>query len=132
MFKLQPGTAGIDHLLYGVVGCWVELDTGRLGRGRSRGSRADTVIPGTDRHFTGFQLPEWDGIRHLVLKAAAAFPWARSIDWDIGVSDRGPVLIEGNEHWSPSLVQMPAPHGLMTGEFEAVCRSLRASQSERP
>jgi hypothetical protein len=34
------------------------------------------------------------------------------------------MLIEGNEEWSPSLIQMPAPHGLMTGEFAELYRSL--------
>jgi hypothetical protein len=33
------------------------------------------------------------------------------------------VLIEGNADWSPSLIQMPAPYGLMTGDFEQLYRS---------
>jgi hypothetical protein len=48
------------------------------------------------------------------------------------VSDGGPVLVEGNERWSPSLIQMPAPHGLMTGELKAVCDECRpAGERER-
>jgi hypothetical protein len=83
------------------------------------------VIPGTDTPFSGFQLPDWTAIKDVALRAAGAFPWARSIGWDVGVSDRGPVLIEGNERWSPSLIQMPAPAGLLTGELAEVCHSLR-------
>ena len=83
------------------------------------------MIPGTDRPFAGFELPHWTAIKDLALRAAAAFPWARSIGWDIGITDRGPVLIEGNERWSPSLIQMPAPGGLMRGELKALCESLR-------
>jgi Sugar-transfer associated ATP-grasp len=131
VFKLQPGTAGVDQLVHGAVGCWVDLATGRLGRGRTRQSREDTsVIPGTDTSFVGFKLPDWDAVQDVALRAAAAFPWARAIGWDIGVSDRGPVLIEGNERWSPSLIQMPAPHGLRTGEFKALCDSLEAEARE--
>jgi hypothetical protein len=126
VFKLQPGVSGVDQLVHGAVGCWVDLDTGRLGRGRSRSSWDDvTVIPGTDTPFAGFQLPDWTAIKDVALRAAGAFPWARSIGWDVGVSDRGPVLIEGNERWSPSLIQMPAPAGLLTGELAEVCHSLR-------
>jgi hypothetical protein len=103
----------------------VDLETGRLGRGRTRKSREDTsVIPGTDTSFLGFELPDWELLQDVALRAAAAFPWARAIGWDIGVSDRGPVLIEGDERWSPSLIQMPAPHGLRTGELKALCDSL--------
>jgi hypothetical protein len=131
VFKLQPGTAGVDQLIHGAVGCWVDLATGKLGRGRTRQSREDTsVIPGTDTSFVGFKLPDWDAVQDVALRAAAAFPWARAIGWDIGVSDRGPVLIEGNERWSPSLIQMPAPSGLRTGEFRALCDSLEAEAHE--
>ena len=56
--------------------------------------------------------------------AAAAFPWVRSVGWDLAVSEGGPVLVEGNERWSTSLIQMPAPHGLMTGEFKALYENL--------
>lgn len=129
VFKLQPGTSGVDHLMYGGVGCWVDQDTGTLGRGRTRvNDEYTTTIPGTDRSFVGFRLPGWEESRQLALKAAAAFPWARSIGWDIGISDRGPVVIEGNERWSPSLIQMPAPDGLYTGELKAVVDELTASR----
>jgi Sugar-transfer associated ATP-grasp len=128
VFKLQPKPVGVDHLIYGAVGCWVDLDSGVLTGGRTRDGLEDsTTIPGTGTSFIGFQLPEWPRAKELALRAAAAFPWARSIGWDIGISDRGPVLIEGNEEWSPSLIQMPAPHGLMTGEFEKLYRSLGKS-----
>ncbi len=126
VFKLQPGTSGVDHLLYGAVGCWVDVNTGTLGRGRTRVNDEDTTtIPGTDRSFVGYRLPVWEEARLLALEAAAAFPWARSIGWDIGISDRGPVLIEGNERWSTSLIQMPAPEGLFTGELKAVVDQLK-------
>jgi hypothetical protein len=126
VFKLQPKPIGVDHLIYGAVGCWVDLDSGVLGPGRTRASLEEvTLIPDTTTSFVGFQLPDWPQVRELALRAARAFPWARSIGWDIAISDRGPMLIEGNEEWSPSLIQIPAPYGLMTGEFEELCRSLR-------
>jgi hypothetical protein len=125
VFKLQPGPVGVDHLIYGAVGCWVDLDTGKLVAGRTRDSLEDaTMIPRTQTSFIGLQLPDWKEAKELALRAAEAFPWARSIGWDIALSDTGPMLIEGNEEWSPSLIQMPAPQGLMTGDFEALYRSL--------
>lgn len=125
VFKLQPKPIGVDHLLYGAVGCWVDLETGRLGRGRVRGTLTDVhAIPGTDRSFVGFQLPHWAEVKALALQAAGVFPWARAIGWDIAITDRGPVLIEGNPAWSASLIQLPAPTGLFSGEFKALCDSL--------
>lgn len=125
VFKAQPGSIGVDHLLYGAVGCWVDLDSGALGRGRTHGDLAFTsVIPGTDTSFVGFRLPHWAEVKDLALRAAAAFPWARGIGWDVAIAEDGPVLIEGNPAWAPSLVQMPAPHGLMTGELRALYEAL--------
>jgi hypothetical protein len=121
VFKLQPKPVGVDQLLYGALGCWVDPETGALGPGRNRDHLGSTtVVPGTDRSFVGYRLPCWGQVKELALTAAAGFPWARAIGWDIAISDRGPILIEGNERWSPSLVQIPAPHGLMDGELKAL------------
>jgi Sugar-transfer associated ATP-grasp len=125
VFKLQPNPVGVDHLMYGALGCWVDPETGALSPGRTRTDNVYTsVIPGTDRSFVGYRLPDWAEVKQVALQAAAAFPWARAIGWDIAMSDRGPVLIEGNERWSPSLIQLPAPHGLMDGELKAVFDTL--------
>jgi hypothetical protein len=90
------------------------------------------VIPGTERRFVGFELPDWDRVKELALSAAMVFPWARSIGWDIAISDHGPVLIEGNAHWSPSLLQIPAPRGLMTGELKAMIDALGSARTATP
>ncbi len=84
VFKLQPKPVGVDHLLYGALGCWVDPETGALGPGRTRSSLGSTtVIPGTDRSFVGYRLPGWEQVKGLALAAAAGFPWARAIGWDI-------------------------------------------------
>jgi len=132
VYKIQPEPLGVDHLSYGALGSWVDLESGRLSTGRSRHNFGFTsVIPGTDKAFVGFELPHWPEVKAIALKAATVFPWARSIGWDIAISDRGPILIEGNAEWSTSLLQIPAPHGLMTGEFKALCDTLAAGQMTR-
>jgi hypothetical protein len=127
VFKLQPSAVGVDHLLYGAVACWIDPDTGALGPGRTRTHCNEvTTVPGTDRPLVGYRLPLWPQVKSLALEAAAAFPWARAIGWDIAIAARGAVLIEGNDRWSPSLLQLPAPYGLMSGELEAVYRDRRS------
>jgi hypothetical protein len=134
VYKLQPKPVGVDQLMYGALGCWVDPDTGALGPGRNRdGYEYTSLIPGTDRTFVGYRLPCWNLVKEVALQAAAAFPWGRGIGWDIGISDRGPVIIEGNARWSPSLVQLPAPRGLMDGDLKAVYDSLTGgSARSRP
>ena len=132
VYKMQSKPLGVDHLSYGAVGSWVDLETGALGKGRTRHEFGYTsVIPGTDRAFVGFKLPCWPEARDVALTAATVFPWARSIGWDIAIADRGPVLIEGNVEWSTSLLQIPAPRGLMTGEFKSLYDTLAATRRAR-
>ena len=125
VIKLQPNFVGVDHLIHGAIGAWVDLDSGVLGKGRTRAHlHYVSTIPGADRPFVGLRVPQWHEVRNLALRAAAAFPWVRSVGWDIAISEGGPVLVEGNERWSTSLIQMPAPHRLMTGEFKALYEAL--------
>jgi hypothetical protein len=130
--KLQPEPLGVDHLSFGAIGSWVDLESGALGPGRSRHHFGYTsVIPGTKKDFVGFKLPHWPQVKEVALRAASVLPWARAIGWDIAISDRGPVLIEGNAEWSTSLLQIPAPRGLMTGDFKSLCDTLAAGQATR-
>ena len=132
VYKMQPKPLGVDHLSYGAIGSWVDLESGALGPGRSRHEFGyTTVIPGTDRGFVGFKLPHWSYTIDVALRAAGVFPWARSIGWDIAITDRGPVLVEGNAEWSTSLLQIPAPRGLMTGAFKSLCDTLAAEPTTR-
>lgn len=131
-FKLQPARTGVDNMAFGTVLCWVEVDRGTLGPGRTLKSVTEiTTLPDTSRSFVGFGLPDWPAVQSLALKAAAAFPWARCIGWDIGLSDRGPILLEGNDLWGPGGVQLAAPHGLLTGDFKALYESLEPSNRPR-
>ena len=132
VYKIQPEPLGIDHLSHGAIGSWVDLERGTLGAGRSRHHFGYTaVIPGTDRGFIGFQLPHWAEVKKIAVQAATVMPWARAIGWDIGISERGPILIEGNAEWSTALLQIPAPRGLMTGELKRLYDTLAAARTTR-
>ena len=49
-------------------------------------------------HFKakGTQLPRWDEVLELARKAAYVVPQVAYVGWDIAITDKGPVLIEGN------------------------------------
>ena len=44
----------------------------------------------------GTQLPEWDKVLELAKKAAHVVPQVAYVGWDIALTTKGPVLIEGN------------------------------------
>jgi hypothetical protein len=125
ILKIMPGRSGVDHTSRGAVGSWIDIETGTLAPGRLKDSpEVVDIVPGTDRRFVGFVLPYWNEVKDAALTAQMSFPWARAIGWDIGITETGPVMIEGNEWWSMTGLQRSAPRGLFEGEFRAVYDSL--------
>jgi hypothetical protein len=51
--------------------------------------------------FRGFAIPLWAEACALVERAALAFLPLRTIGWDVAVTPRGALLIEGNVTWDP-------------------------------
>jgi hypothetical protein len=90
----------VDNLSAGGISSSVDVATGRLGpaRGRARGRHR----PEHDRHpdtgapITGVVVPQWPAVCALALRLMDAFPELDVVGWDIAVSDRGPLVIEGN------------------------------------
>ena len=72
------------------------------------------VYDGAKQHFTrtdrlaaskqstlGYQVPWWPEAIALAKNAALSFRPLRCIGWDIGLTENGPVVIEGNVFWDP-------------------------------
>lgn len=52
--------------------------------------------PRSRRDFEGFVVPFWPEVVELIPRLHDAFPEVRCVAWDIGVTERGPVVVEGN------------------------------------
>ncbi|MFO8008369.1 MAG: sugar-transfer associated ATP-grasp domain-containing protein [Candidatus Brocadiia bacterium] len=125
VLKLQPKDLGFDTPRAGGVICYIDTDTGRLGPGRLKrdpGHLRRTCLPDTGKEFTGFQLPMWEQVLDLARSAARAFPHAHAIGWDIGMSTRGPVIVEGNVTWGDFQVQCLRGH--KQGSYKEVLEQL--------
>lgn len=107
--KVIAGDSLIDNFQGGKTGNIIaNLDqaTGRVLRAirfdpRLGASRPVEHHPMTREALIGFQLPLWPEARELALRAARAFHGTRAVGWDIGITDQGPVLLEGNGTWDP-------------------------------
>ena len=86
---------------------WVEIDAanGRAVRAWTLGSagfgmvpidqvRGENPVPVED-----LAVPAWEEILRIVDRACRLFPGVRTIGWDIGIAEEGPVIIEGNTDW---------------------------------
>lgn len=97
----------------------IDAVTGALGPALRRvaGGFAETADhPATGARIAGEILPSFDAVRRLALSAHRPFaPDYRIIGWDIGLTDTGPVLIEGN--WNPGYNVLQLVHGTGLGDM---------------
>jgi len=68
--------------------------------------------PITNHPIKGFQVPFWEEVIEMCKEAAFVVPDVRSIGWDVAVTEKGPLLIEGNDRWSRFVWQKPKEQGL--------------------
>lgn len=65
--------------------------------------------PLTNADILGFKIPKWEETKEFVKKASYESEKELYIGWDVCLSDKGPLLIEGNEFPGHDIYQLP-PH----------------------
>lgn len=68
--------------------------------------------PITNHTIKGFKIPFWEDVVEICKKAALEVPDVRCVGWDVAMSEKGPLLIEGNDRWSRFVWQLPKERGL--------------------
>lgn len=62
-------------------------------------------VKNANGEISRFKIPYWEQCVETVLNAQKIFAPLRTIGWDVGITDDGPVLIEGNIFWDPLIPQ---------------------------
>ena len=76
--------------------------------------------PMTDTPIVGFKVPKFSSAVNLAKKAAKVIDEIRYVGWDIAITDKGPVIIEGNEYPGHDIYQLPVQESL--GKIESLKR----------
>ncbi len=107
---LRVGAHGseVDNWAQGGLSLGVKED-GRLadcgfhkpGYGTTQRSHPDTHVV-----FSTFRIPFYQESKELCIKAHNAIKGIHSIGWDVAVTEHGPVIIEGNDNWEISIMQV--------------------------
>lgn len=105
--RIIASGAGYDNFNFGASGnllAAIDPERGVLATvlgvpEKHRGTQHVSNHPRSGRALQGFRLPDWDGVRCLALQGAQAFWPLRTVGWDIGITSKGPSLIEGNVTW---------------------------------
>jgi hypothetical protein len=88
--------------------------------------------PDSGARLRDLVLPDWTGLRALVLAATELFPASRRLGLDVALTDDGPVLVEVAPHGGdPLLVQLAHDQGLLDAAFERFRAGLVAARPAR-
>lgn len=86
----------------------IDIETGRLKYNAS--DKAGNIFefhPITNVKIKDFQLPNFEICKELVKKASAVVPQVGYVGWDVAITEKGAVLIEGNYYPGHDILQMP-------------------------
>lgn len=107
VFRMATGNAIVDNIHRGGIAARVDLKTGVLGSAIALNAAAlrTEIHPETQRRFSGRTLPDWQAALDLVVAAHRHFAGRCVVGWDVGFTNDGPVLVEGNSSPCVHLLQ---------------------------
>ena len=110
VFRMAVGSnRTVDNLHAGGIAAGVDLETGLLSSASNLGMDARLgwldCHPDTGATIAGRKLPQWSEIKALAIQAHRAFADRVLVGWDIGVTDQGPLVVEGNSSPDLDIVQ---------------------------
>lgn len=87
--------------------------------------------PATNNKIKGFKFPDWEKALDLVKKASYEIPEMRYIGWDVCFSNKGPVLVEGNEYPGHDIYQLPEHTHNKVGIWPKFTRAFNDEKSKK-
>lgn len=97
LFRAGTGEAVVDNTAAGGVFASIDIVTGKI---QSDGYLDNGYIckahPDTGCIFNGYQIPCWQDLLDIAIKAAQAFPQHNYICWDFALTDSGWIMVEAN------------------------------------
>lgn len=107
----------VDNFHKGGIVSKVDIEEGLLGPASDAGVRRPCewleFHPLSGGRIAGRRLPLWQDTIDLVLRAHAAFPDRITVGWDVAITTRGPMIIEGNVQSGCDMIQRT--HNLPAG-----------------
>lgn len=122
--RVGNGINPVDNFHAKGMGAVIDMETGRLcGEAVDKSLNRFSEHPTTKVRFDGFEIPCFKEAKELVLKASLEDEHILVVGWDVAISEKGPLLIEGNRRPGFDLVQVVSRRG-RRDVVEAVLKSL--------
>ncbi len=111
---IRIGRAGsfVDNAAQGGILAAVDKVSGIVyTKGRTENNQSFVIHPDSGIVIPGFKVPEWDSLVEIVKEAALVVRTTKYVGWDMAYSDRGWVIVEGNNFGQPSILEIPRREG---------------------
>ncbi len=90
----------------------------RVTSGAGLDMREHTIHPDTNVPLVGFAHPQWEEMKALALRGARLMMRTTPlIGWDVACTNKGPVVVEMNEHPDSFLMQFADRRGILNDTF---------------
>lgn len=105
--RVGNGINAIDNFHAKGMAINIDIKTGKLlGNAIDKDLNEYEYHPKTKVKFDGFQIPCFEEAKEMVLEASLESDKILVVGWDVAISDKGPVIIEGNRRPGFDIVQV--------------------------
>lgn len=105
--RIGNGKVIVDNFHSGGMGVLIDLEKGiLLGNGINKKLEEFEYHEQTKIKFNGYKIPYWQEILEITKEAALINDKVNIVGWDVAITDKGPVIIEGNRGPGWDLVQV--------------------------
>lgn len=119
----QPGSF-IDNGGAGGVQACIDFETGKIiTDGFDEFGGEFTAHPASKTVFKGYQFPDWEQLKELMREVASQLPLVKFIGWDLAHTEKGWIIVEGNESCYIIAKQMIQDRG-MRSVFEKIMEDM--------
>ena len=125
--RVGNGINSIDNFHAKGMAVNIDINTGKLvGNAIDKNLNEYEEHPFTHVKFDGFQIPCFEEAKKMVLEASLRSDKILVVGWDVAISDKGPVIIEGNRLPGFDIVQV-----LSGGRMDIINDVLSSVNSEK-
>lgn len=105
--RVGNGVNAIDNFHAKGMAINIDMETGKLiGKAIDKDLNEYEEHPVSHIKFDGFQIPCFEEAKKMVLEACLESDKILVVGWDVAISDKGPVIIEGNRRPGFDIVQV--------------------------
>lgn len=105
--RIGSGKSIADNFHQGGIAVLVDIKTGKLkGKGINKSLQEYDCSPITGIKFDGFSIPFFKEIDSMILKAASINKKVAVVGWDVAITEKGPLIVEGNRGPGFDIVQI--------------------------